>query len=188
MSRPVLYYDLGSPYAYLAVERAERVLGVRPELRPVLLGAIFKMRGHGSWADTDERSAGEAEVEHRAREYGLPPVAWPPDWPSNTLAAMRACVWASSPEFVHGVFRAAFVDGRDLGEVGVLREVAASVGLSAGDLEAAVADPAIKAALREVTDTAWALGVRGVPTLAVDGKLFYGDDQLELATEGLGAL
>ena len=175
-----LYFDLGSPYAYLAVERAGRVLGTEPELRPVALGAIFKLRGSGSWAWTPERAAGEAEVERRAGEYGLPPVAWPPDWPSHTLAAMRACVWASGRrDFVLAAYRAAFVDGRDLGDMRVLDEVASSVGLVG--LEAAVADPAIKAALKEATDRAWSLGVRGVPTLAVEGQLLYGDDQLERA-------
>jgi 2-hydroxychromene-2-carboxylate isomerase len=179
----VLYFDLGSPYAYLAVARAGRVLGAEPELRPVLLGAIFQMRGWGSWSATDEREAGRAEVERRAAAYGLPPVAWPPDWPSNTLAAMRACVWAGSREFVVAAYRAAFVRGLDLGDVAVLREVALSVDLSPDDLEAAVGDPAVKAALKEATDAAWALGVRGVPTLEVDGKLLYGDDHLDSAIE-----
>ena len=53
---PLLFYDLGSPYAYLAVARAERVLGTPPELRPVLLGAIFAVRGHGSWSATPRPS------------------------------------------------------------------------------------------------------------------------------------
>src|SRR5205085_9663745 len=90
----VLYFDLGSPYAYLAVERAGGVLGHEPELQPVLLGAIFAARGHGSWAHTEQRAAGEAEIERRAAAYGLPPIAWPPDWPSPPLAAMRAAVIA----------------------------------------------------------------------------------------------
>ena len=54
---PLLFYDLGSPYAYLAVERAERVLGAPPELRPVLLGAIFAARGSGSWRASSSHDA-----------------------------------------------------------------------------------------------------------------------------------
>ncbi|HKP88647.1 MAG TPA: hypothetical protein VJT75_01615, partial [Thermoleophilaceae bacterium] len=84
-----LFYDLGSPYGYLAVARAPAVLGGDVELVPVLLGAIFAERGHGSWSQTGARAANVAEVERRAREYGLPPVAWPPGWPPNTLHAMR---------------------------------------------------------------------------------------------------
>jgi len=90
----VLYYDLASPYAYLAVARAPDVLGSEPELQPILLGAIFGYRGRGSWAHTPERAAGEAEIERRAAAYGLPPVVWPDGWPLNSLAAMRAATHA----------------------------------------------------------------------------------------------
>ena len=89
-----LYFDLGSPYAYLALERAGSVLGQAPELEPVLLGAIFRWRGRGSWARTDQRSVGMTEVERRARRYGLPSLVWPPAWPTDGLAAMRAATWA----------------------------------------------------------------------------------------------
>src|SRR6478609_7534661 len=60
-----LYYDLGSPYSYLAVARCERVLGP-VTLQPVLVGAIFGHRGWGSWGVTDERDSHVAEVERRA--------------------------------------------------------------------------------------------------------------------------
>src|SRR5262249_44749860 len=45
----------------------------------------------------------------------------------------------------------------------------------------AIADPAIKAALRTATDHAWASGVSGVPTVRAGGALFYGDDALASA-------
>src|SRR4051794_5353528 len=91
---PTLYYDLGSPYAYLATERAAEVLGVEPRLQPVLVGGIFVARGHGSWSQTSDRESRIAEVEERAAAYGLPPLRWPEGWPNNTLAAMRAAIWA----------------------------------------------------------------------------------------------
>ena len=71
--RPVFYYDLGSPYAYLAAERINQVLPVVPIWQPILLGGIWKETGGGSWARTDKRDEGMAEVERRAREYGLQP-------------------------------------------------------------------------------------------------------------------
>src|SRR5687767_7477187 len=63
---PRLFFDLGSPYAYLAVERASAVLGPDTELAPLFLGPIFRLRGFGSWAHTDARDANVAEVERRA--------------------------------------------------------------------------------------------------------------------------
>lgn len=50
-----LYFGLGSPYAYLAIARADAVFGCAPDLQPVLLGAIFKLRGWGSWSQTAQR-------------------------------------------------------------------------------------------------------------------------------------
>jgi 2-hydroxychromene-2-carboxylate isomerase len=92
--RPVFYYDLGSPYAWLAAERMHEVLGVVPVWQPILLGGIWRQTGGRSWATTDRRDEGMREVERRARRYGLLGVRWPADWPTSTLTAMRAAVFA----------------------------------------------------------------------------------------------
>jgi 2-hydroxychromene-2-carboxylate isomerase len=182
-----LYYDLGSPYAYLSVERAAAVLGTAPRLQPVLAGAIFNHRGHGTWGHTDARAANQAEIEARAARYGLPPIQWPPGWPPNTLQAMRAAVWAqrahgAGDAFARTAFRVAFADGADLGDLTALITIADHAGLPANDLPAGIADPTIKDALRAATDTAITLGIRGIPTLALaDGRLLFGDDRLEKA-------
>jgi 2-hydroxychromene-2-carboxylate isomerase len=183
---PTLYFDLGSPYAYLAVERAHAVLGAAPTLQPVLAGAIFNHRGRGTWGHTPQRAANQAEIEARAARDGLPPVVWPPGWPPNTLGAMRATVWAqrahgAGDAFARTAFRAAFAEGADLGAVATLTAIARRVpGLPAEDLPDGIADPDVKAALRAASDAAIALGVPGVPTLALpDGRLLFGDDRLE---------
>jgi 2-hydroxychromene-2-carboxylate isomerase len=182
---PVLYLDLGSPYAYLALERAARVLGEEPRLEPVLLGAIFARRGFGSWSGTDARAGRVAEIEQRAGRYGLPPLRWPAAWPADGLMAMRGAVWAARQGvlagFARAVFRREFAEGADISAAAVLRECAALAGLDGNELERAVALPEIKQELREATERAWAAGVRGVPSLRVGAAVFYGDDRLELA-------
>ena len=178
-----LYFDLGSPYAHLAVARAERVLGRPPVLRPVLLGAIFQARGFGSWSQSAQREGRIAELEARAERYGLPPFAWPPGWPLDGLAAMRACVWAEErgalDRFVHAAFEHEFGRGEDISGVTALAAIATEVGLPGVELQAAVASAPVKARLRELTAEAWERGVRGIPTIAVGATLIYGDDQLE---------
>lgn len=178
-----LYYDLASPYAYLAVSRAVDVLGEEPQLEPVLLGAIFGYRGHGSWAHTPRRDDGEAEVERRARAYGLPRVVWPQDWPLNSLAAMRAAIHAGRKglqhEFARAVFEREFAHGEDVSGIDALESIATGVGLTG--VREAVADPEIKQALRQATVDAWAAGVRGVPTLRAGDRMLFGDDRLEEA-------
>lgn len=178
-----LYYDLASPYAYLAVARTGSVLGEEPRLQPVLVGAIFGWRGRGSWAHTPQRSAGEAEIERRAARYGLPPLVWPDGWPINSLTAMRAAVWADrqgrGPEFARAVYEREFARGEDVSEVAALDAIGRAVGVEG--IPEAVNDPAVKLALREATEAAWERGVQGVPTLEAGRRLYFGDDRLEEA-------
>ena len=180
---PELFIDVGSPYAYLAAERFEAVVGVRPVLQPVLLGAIFKARGDGSWARTDARAEGIAAVERRAAEAGLPAVRWPEGWPSDYLAAMRAVVWAgrhgARDAFARAAMRAAFTAGADLSTLEALRDVARTVGLDPDAMEHGIAAQPVKDELRAATDRALRLGIPGVPTTRLGDQLFYGDDRLE---------
>jgi 2-hydroxychromene-2-carboxylate isomerase len=186
MSSPsVLYFDLASPYAYLAVQRAATVLPQPPQLAPVLVGAIFKLRGSGSWAHTAARDMRAAEIEARAARYGLPPMVWPASWPANALSAMRAATWVNQlgrlEPFARAVYRAEFVRGQDIADVAVLAACATEAGLDGEELAEAIARPSVKERLRQATTAAWEAGVRGVPTLIAGGVVYYGDDQLELA-------
>lgn len=185
-----LYFDLGSPYAYLTFARVARVLGARPPLVPIVLGPVFEHRGFGSWSLTDTRAENMAEVERRALAYGLPPMVWPEPWPYNTLHAMRMATWAATQgrgaEFAAAAYRATFAAGADLRDHAVLAHCAEEAGLPGADVAAIVADQAIKDALRAATDAAIAAGVVGVPTIVVDGALFFGDDRLEAVAQAAG--
>jgi 2-hydroxychromene-2-carboxylate isomerase len=185
------HYDLMSPYAYLAAERLDRVLPAPATWQPVLLGGLFKLTGRSSWAlgDYERRRRGMAEIERRADAYGLPPLRWPDPWPSSSLAAMRVAVQARRAgrerEFVAAAFRAAFVEGQDLGELRHVLAAAEAAGLDPGEAEAAVGDTSVKRELRDQTDAAHARGVFGVPTVAVGDELFWGDDRLEDAAAAM---
>ena len=186
---PVIYFDLGSPYAYLAIERAELVLGSLVEFEPILLGAIFKLRGRGSWAETERRQAGMSEVEERARRYGLPALVWPDRWPGNSLAAGRAATWAkregAGREFARAVYRRQFAGGADITDLDVLAAAAGDAGLDPAQLGPAIATQEIKDALRRSTEAAWERGVHGVPSIRVGERIFFGDDRLEEAAAAL---
>ncbi len=184
MADATFYFDLGSPFAYLAAERIGSVLPEPLAWQPISLGALFKLTARSSWAvgDPSRRRAGMAEVEQRARRYGLAAVRWPDPWPGNYLFAMRAATFAFQTgrgrEFTIVAFRHAFRDGRDLSEPASVLRAAADAGLDAQAVEDATGDPQVKLALRAATDAARELGVFGVPTVAVDGELFWGDDRL----------
>jgi 2-hydroxychromene-2-carboxylate isomerase len=187
--RPTFYYDLGSPYAYLAAERVNAVFaeagGEPPEWQPILLGALFKRFERDSWGNGPGRQAGMAECERRASAYGLPPVRWPDPWPPNTLIAMRAATFAKeigrAVSFSLAAFRQAFAAGRDLSERDNVLLAAAAAEIHPRAMLAAVDRDSVKAALRETTERAGDLGVRGVPAVVVDGEVYWGDDRLDEA-------
>lgn len=193
MAPIIFYFDLGSPYAYLAAERLPTLLPEPIEWRPVLLGGLFKLTGRSSWAlgDYRRRQAGMADVERRARSYGLPPIRWPDPWPTNYLVAMRATTAAfdlgRGRDFTVQAFRDAFQSGRDLSIAAHLLEAAAQIGLDRHQLEDGIGDPRVKQTLRDATDAAHERGVFGVPTIAIGDELFWGDDRLEAAASHLRA-
>jgi 2-hydroxychromene-2-carboxylate isomerase len=182
MPQVTFYFDLGSPYAYLAAERLPRLLLEPVEWQPLSLGGLFKLTGRSSWAlaGAQRRQAGMAEVERR-----------PDPWPTNYLMAMRAATFAFARglgcEFTLCAFRGAFQRGHDLSIPAHVLDVAERVGLDRREVEAATQDDQIKQALRAATDAAYELGVIGVPTIAIDGEAFWGDDRLEDAAAHLAS-
>jgi 2-hydroxychromene-2-carboxylate isomerase len=191
MSRAAFYFDLASPYAYLA---AERISGLfteaeleQPEWRPILVGGLMKQFGRTPWGLTDEREANIAEVERRAAAYGLPTLVWPEPMPANSLTAMRAATFAKQTgrtvSFALAGFRQAFAAGRDLSEPDNVAIAGAACELHPRALLKAVATAGVKEELRRATEEAGAIGVRGVPTVLAGGQAYWGDDRLEEAVE-----
>jgi 2-hydroxychromene-2-carboxylate isomerase len=65
----------------------------------------------------------------------------------------------------------------DASDARVLEELAASLGVAREQL----AEPRVKEILRANSDAAIAQGVFGVPTLVVDGEVFWGADATDFA-------
>jgi 2-hydroxychromene-2-carboxylate isomerase len=187
--QPIFYFDLGSPYAWLAAERIHRVLPVTPVWQPILLGGIWQQTGGGSWAMTERRAEGMREIEERAGRYGLLPVKWPEPWPNNGLHAMRAATFAQQTgrtvAFALAAFRQAFAGGKDLSDVDNVLIAAAACELHPNAVLKGIEMQSTKDRLRAATQQAYDRGVRGVPSVAVGDQVFWGDDRLEEAVKAL---
>ena len=184
VSAAAFYYALSSPYAYLAAERMRTLLPAA-DWRPILIGGLFKLNGRTSWIFSEERESRMAENEERARRYGLPPITWPTALPENQLGLARAAAVAkrhgkAAPFALEG-FRAIYVRGVDPSTDQGLRELATAVDLDGDALIDAIAEQDVKDELRQTTEHAHEQGVPGVPTVVVDGAVFWGDDRLEEA-------
>ncbi len=188
---PVFFLGAMSPYSWFAAERMERMLP-QARWRGVFAGALFKANDRVSWGITAARAAGIADCESRAQEHGLGPIRWPDRWPTNDVLIARAMCFAEGrgqlERFALSAMRLCFLDGVDLGERASVLEAARRAALDGHEVDAALADPEIKDALRRNTGEALALGVWGVPTIVVGDELFWGDDRLQEASEAAARL
>jgi 2-hydroxychromene-2-carboxylate isomerase len=190
---PIFYYDLSSPYAYVAACRVDDVLQVRPEWRPIAFGVIVRRIGKRPWSFKDDRQAHFDAIAQRAAERGLPDVRYPEGWPVETysLVPLRAALVASDEgqdrlrALSRELFRTAFVDGQHLADVEAVLDASERAGMDRERLREAIETPTVKERLRALTDAALERGVTGVPTVAVGEKLFWGDDRLEEAAAAL---
>ena len=183
----IFWFDFSSPYSYLASELIDDLAakhGRKVKWRPMMLGAAFKasnmpllitipLKGEYSKRDFDRS----------ARFLGIP-YKFPPKFPIATLAAARGYYWlhgqdcAKAREYAHAVFRAYWVDSRDISELPVVLEIVGQLGIDRNAFAAAIATPEIKDRLKQETDAAIAQGMFGAPYFMVDGESFWGADRL----------
>jgi 2-hydroxychromene-2-carboxylate isomerase len=187
---PLFFFGAMSPYSWFAAERIGQVLP-DAEWRGVLAGALFKANGRVSWGLTDRRRERISDCEARAAAYKLGPIHWPERWPTSDLLVARAMAFAAERDALKplalAAMRLCFLEGAELDDLGAVLEAGRRAGIDPDELATGLEDQAIKDALRETTEGALALGVFGVPTVALGGELFWGDDRLEDAVDAYGS-
>ena len=191
MSTPTLafHFDYISPYSYLASTQMESVAArIAADLtwHPVYLGGIMKATGNQPPAMLPTRAAYMSADLARWVDHYAVPMQFSPYFPLASQHALRAtlAVQALDPghalALIHGLFRAAWVDGEDIGNRDVLRSVATRVGADPGLVANATDDPRWKDALRHATDALLARGAFGLPATVYEGDLYFGNDRLGL--------
>jgi 2-hydroxychromene-2-carboxylate isomerase len=163
------FFDLASPFCYLAAERVERLFGMLTWTPAVLPPA-----------GTSPQCV-RAQAQERAAALRLPMV-WPPRWPAPVPAAMRAAVAATAKgrgaAFTLAAFRLAFAGGHDLDSPDVLAEALAAAGL---DPTPPTDFPGADTKISVVSRRLLTAGIIRLPAVRVGSTMFWGDDELDLA-------
>jgi 2-hydroxychromene-2-carboxylate isomerase len=189
-AQPVdFYFEFSSPYGYIAAEIAEDLekrIGRPLRWRPILLGPVFKVTGQAPLTDVPLKGPyAKRDFVRTARQHKVA-FRQPDKFPIGTVAAMRAFYWlddrdpAKARELAKALYRAYFVEGRDIGPAEAVLDVARSVGVDADALGAALEDPALKDRGKKEVDAAIAAGVFGSPFFVVDGEPFWGVDRIPM--------
>lgn len=188
------FFDLGSPTTYLAYTQLPGICaetGSQLVYQPILLGGIFKATGNASPITIAAKGRYMLQdLARYAKRYGVP-LTFNPHFPINTLTLMRAVtgIQLRQPErfidFIDCLFRALWVDGRNLGDPAVVAAVLAEHGFDPAQVLELAQDEAVKDALKHKTEEAIARGVFGAPSLFVGQQLFFGQDRLDFVREAL---
>jgi 2-hydroxychromene-2-carboxylate isomerase len=183
MKRITFFLDFISPYAYLAFEHLPQALAglsYEVEYRPVLFAAFLKHHGQLGPAEiAPKRDWTYRQVAWLAHAHGIP-LELPAAHPFNPLGLLRLALACGHDGAVNRyvaetVFRHAWRGGADAADPQRLERLRAQL----APARDAAAD-AVKAELKARTEAAIARGLFGVPTLAVDDKLFWGFDSLPM--------
>ncbi len=182
-----LYIDFISPFAYLAWKRMPALAeahGRRLRPVPILFAALLGHFGHLGPAEiAPKRVYIFKQVLRRAHERGLL-IEPPPGHPFNPLLALRI---AGDPSLgaelqrrvIDALFDATWGGGPGVGDPATITQVLKRAGLDGVGLVESGSQPEAKARLRSATEGAIKAGVFGVPTMIVDGELFWGDDSID---------
>lgn len=189
------WFDLGSPYSYLAYRRLPSIVarhGAEIAWRPMLLGGVFQATGNRSPVENPAKGAHllDKDLPRWARRYKAP-FRPNPHFPINTLALMRGAAGyqqrseAELLRYVEAMYAALWEQGRNLGEPAEVAAVLTRAGFDPAHFQALAGEPAVKARLKALTDEAVQRGVFGAPTFFVGGEMFWGQDRLEFVEEAL---
>ena len=187
--RAAFYYDLFSPEAYLAAERAIKVLPAA-EWIPVSAQGLPGADLLDAFRCQTDREAFCDRIERMAQRRGLQELRWPDPFPSDTAFAMRvatyACHIGRAVAFSLAAFRQAFAAGRDLGVRDNVLIAAAACEMHPRAVMKAAELGSVARALDEATALAARRGVRDVPAVWLPGsRVFHGDDALDGAVREL---
>jgi 2-hydroxychromene-2-carboxylate isomerase len=182
--RLVFWFDPVSPFAYLAFEhlpQALQGLSYEVQYRPVLFAGLL-----GHWGQK-----GPAEIAPK-RDWTFRDVAWharelrielqmPASHPFNPLPLLRLALACGDLDgtpnrrVVEALFRHVWRGGGEPAEPQRLQALRLALA-PARDPDS----PEVKAALRAATDEAIARGIFGVPSIELDGRVFWGVDALPM--------
>lgn len=187
------YFDLMSPFSYLAATRIDAIAasaGAEAHWKPFFLPGVMKATGNRGPTEIMAKAIYSLkDLNDWAKHLGLPPVELPDEFPFISLTADRLAFVAGEHgklrEWCLRMFKKIWAERKDCNDVEVLTAELKAIGLDpAAAFERAKAEE-IKAKLKANTDEAIERGAFGAPTFYVDGEMFVGNDRLMFVEQAL---
>lgn len=181
-----IYSDVICPWCYLGKKRLEEGLQLAGVAEAQIAWLPFELNPSMPAAGMDRNSYLDAkfgpgkrqEIEGRlsaaAREDGLafnwPGVRRTPNTRKAHILIALAAGQGKGHMAAGALMKAYFEQGRDIGQIEVLTDIAVGLGLSGAELQAAARDEALNREIERLEQQSQEVGVQGVPFFIVNNR------------------
>lgn len=192
-----LIFDFVSPNAYLIWQPLKQLAadhGAQLKITPAFLGGMHKLTGNQPPFVRDAGVKGKnayslLEMNRFIAKYGLTKFQMNPHFPFNSISLQRMLLTLSPErqiEFIDLLLPALWENQLDVSDHESVARILADGGFDPQQLLADIQDPAIKQALIDNSEAAVERGAFGIPTMFVDGEMYFGKERLGQIAEQLG--
>ncbi len=170
------YFDFVSPFSHLCLYRLREVAGVSFAYRPVLFAGLLNHWGQKGPAEIPAKRLWTYRwCAWWAGELGIP-FRFPAEHPFNSLPHLRLAIACDGrADAVKRIFDWVWTNGESASDPKRFGALCAELGVDPEEL----GREEVKGRLRRNTEEAATRGVFGVPSLVLDGEVFWGADSLE---------
>ena len=180
------YFDIISPYAYIAYKKILKINNVNFKLKPISLGGLHNLVGITAPAFNKYKMKNmQNDCELVAKKNNIN-FKWNSRFPINSLGIMRGYLSvdvSKKKEYLNSFFEAYWKEDQDLSNKDNIKQLLKKLKIDENDFFNSISNEDIKYKLKELTQEAFEKEVFGAPTFIVNNKIFWGQDRLEYALD-----
>ena len=183
------YFDVISPYAFIAHKKIERIHKNRNILFnyiPILLGGLHNL------ADITAPAFNKFKMSNMKNDCELVSKKnnisfhWNDNFPINSLYIMRGYLFVKDElknDYINKFFNAYWVDNKDMSQQECISPILDQLKVDKKFFFDGINNEKIKDKLKKLTNKAFDKEIFGAPTFVVNNKIFWGQDRLEYAID-----
>ena len=182
------YFDIISPYSYIAHNKILRNRNVNFNYKPIYLGGLHKLAGIDAPVFNKYKLRNNINDCNLVSEKNNIEFKWNSNFPINSLNIMRGYISVSQDKqknYLNCFFDAYWKNDCDLSSLENISKLLEDLKIDNKFFFQSIKKQSIKDKLIQLTTEAFEKKVFGAPTFIVNNKVFWGQDRLEYALEEL---
>ena len=182
------YFDIISPYAYIAYKKILKEKNIKFNYKPIFLGGLHNLAGIDAPAFNKYKMKNmKNDCDLVAKKNNID-FNWNSNFPINSLSIMRGYLTVDEvkkEEYLNSFFEAYWRDNQDLSNTRILLSLLNNLKIESDIFFKSIKAEKVKEKLKKLTSEAFNKEVFGAPTFIVNNKIFWGQDRLDYAIEEL---